>query len=64
MGKPTTIVFAPCPECNGTGQLIPDCESCDGNGWVDDPSDGGTMTCPECGDEKCERCGGEKEIPV
>ena len=30
-----------------------DCETCDGNGWVDDPSDGGTMTCPDCeGDGK------------
>lgn len=26
----------------------PACETCDGNGWVDDPSDGGTMCCPEC----------------
>lgn len=25
-----------------------DCETCGGNGWVDDPSDGGTMTCPDC----------------
>lgn len=25
-----------------------DCPECDGCGWVDDPSDSGTMTCPEC----------------
>jgi DnaJ-class molecular chaperone len=25
-----------------------DCETCDGAGWVSDPSDGGTMTCPDC----------------
>jgi len=31
-----------------------DCPDCDGNGWVDDPSDGGTMCCPnpDCVDGK------------
>lgn len=24
------------------------CEECDGSGWVYDPSDGGTMVCPDC----------------
>jgi hypothetical protein len=31
--------------------MIEQCETCEGKGWVDDPSDGGTMTCPECGNE-------------
>jgi hypothetical protein len=25
----------------------PDCETCEGNGWVYDPM-GGTMMCPDC----------------
>lgn len=25
------------------------CPTCDGNGWVYDEEDGGTMTCPDCG---------------
>ena len=28
-----------------------ECETCNGNGWVDDPSDGGTMTCEDCDGE-------------
>lgn len=27
------------------------CPTCGGNGWVYDPSDGGTMTCPDCDGE-------------
>jgi hypothetical protein len=49
-----------CEPCNGTGKAVPDCETCEGNGWVDDP-DGGTMTCPDCDDEKCEVCRGTGE---
>lgn len=31
------------------------CKECEGDGWVEDPSDGGTMTCPRCdGDEDWE----------
>ena len=47
-----------CPHCNGKKMEVPDCEECEGRGWVDDP-DGGTMTCPECDDESCSVCGGE-----
>lgn len=50
-----------CTPCEGTGQSVPDCEACDGNGWVDDPEDGGTMTCPECDDDKCDFCNGSGE---
>lgn len=25
-----------------------DCETCGGCGWLDDPSDGGTMNCDDC----------------
>lgn len=32
-----------CPDCDG-----PLCPTCLGTNWVDDPSDGGTMTCPDC----------------
>lgn len=53
-----------CEVCDGTGQAVPDCETCSGNGWVDDPEDGGTMTCPDCLDDKCESCGGSKERGV
>ncbi len=27
------------------------CPECNGNGWVYDPSDGGTMCCPLCDGE-------------
>ena len=50
-----------CEACDGTGMAEPECECCQGNGWVDDPDDGGTMTCPECFGEKCAECGGNGE---
>lgn len=53
-----------CKECGGTGMLIPDCEECEGNGWVPDESDGGTMCCPACGGDECEHCEGSGEAPV
>jgi DnaJ-class molecular chaperone len=31
-----------CDACGGTGMAHPDCEECDGDGWVYDPSDGDT----------------------
>lgn len=52
-----------CPDCQGTGKFF-ECEACHGNGWVEDPSDGGTMTCPECLDDPCETCGGTGELPL
>lgn len=57
---PTTDDFK-CEACDGSGQAEPNCEGCCGTGWVDDPEDGGTMTCPDCLDEKCERCQGSGE---
>ena len=45
-----------CPNCKGTGRAEPECEECEGNGWVDDPEDGGTMTCPSCLDLDCHHC--------
>jgi len=50
-----------CPHCNGKKVEVPDCEECEGRGWVDDP-DGGTMTCPECNGETCSVCGGEDYV--
>lgn len=50
-----------CTECQGTGVAVPDCETCDGNGWVDDEEDGGTMTCPDCLGDRCEACNGSGE---
>ena len=47
-----------CPHCNGKKMEFPDCEECEGRGWVDDP-EGGTMMCPECNGESCSECGGE-----
>lgn len=44
-----------CRTCQGSGRKCA-CETCEGNGWVDDPSDGGTMTCPECNGEAGEPC--------
>lgn len=35
-----------CTECEGTGMAFPDCDTCSGNGWVEDDKDGGTMSCP------------------
>lgn len=51
-----------CPLCGGTGMEVIMCEECGGDGWVYDPSDGGTMTCPTCDafpdEEVCELCSG------
>ncbi len=55
------IEWVECPHCNGKKMEVPDCEECEGRGWVDDP-DGGTMICPECDGESCSVCGGEGEI--
>lgn len=46
-----------CPHCKDSNLEFPDCETCGGNGWVYDPSNGGTMTCPECQCEPCHLCG-------
>jgi len=54
--------YKECEHCSGSGKEYPDCEKCEGNGWVPDPSDGGTMTCPDCDDEKCGECGGTGEV--
>ena len=51
-----------CSACEGTGLEGGECSVCDSNGWVDDPEDGGTMTCPECNDERCAYCGGEGRV--
>ena len=45
-----------CKKCDGSGYTFPSCERCYRLGWVDDPSDGGTITCPECEGESIERC--------
>ena len=39
-----------CGLCSGAGVVSESrkCDECDGNGWVQDDSDGGTMTCPKC----------------
>jgi len=39
----------PCPLC-GVLASYEHCKTCEGNGWVDDPSDGGTMCCTDCED--------------
>ncbi|MBI1202628.1 MAG: hypothetical protein GC182_08975 [Rhodopseudomonas sp.] len=52
-----------CEECDGTGMDFADCPECQGNGWVDDEEDGGTMTCPTCDGCKCETCKGSGERP-
>lgn len=46
----------PCNKCDGTGRAHEECETCESNGWVDDPDDGGTMTCPDCQGESAELC--------
>lgn len=50
-----------CEDCRGTGMMFPDCEKCEGHGWVRDPSDGGTMSCPDCDGEYCNECTDELE---
>lgn len=46
-----------CEVCDGTGSAMPEgCVTCNDTGWVDDPSDGGTMTCPDCMGEAGEYC--------
>lgn len=51
-----------CPHCHGKKKEFPDCEECNGCGWVEDPEDGGTMTCPACNDEVCSECNGEGDV--
>lgn len=53
-----------CEACDGTGMAVPDCETCGGYGWVDDERDGGTMSCPDCGGDKCDACSGSGEKPL
>lgn len=48
-----------CIFCEDTGMEYPDCETCGGWGWIEDPEDGGTMTCPECAGEPCHVCNGD-----
>jgi len=51
-----------CKECGGGGRNGDECEDCDSYGYVDDPDDGGTMTCPSCdgySGENCLICDGE-----
>lgn len=45
-----------CSECNGEGYEHQECETCGRDGWVEDPDDGGTMSCPECGGDSAEPC--------
>jgi hypothetical protein len=52
-----------CEACNGTRMAVPDCETCEGNGWVYDEEDGGTMCCPDCGGDECDVCHGTGEKP-
>lgn len=47
---------ADCSACHGTGMMFPDCDECNGYGWVPDPRDGGTKTCPKCDGAECEQC--------
>ena len=51
-----------CKHCNGTGMEDPECEMCEGKGWIEDEENGGTMTCPECDGEECSECDGTGEI--
>lgn len=47
-----------CDCCDGSG-YDDSCQECEGRGWVDDESDGGTITCPNCdGDNICWYCDG------
>ncbi len=48
-----------CKRCNASGYRHDECNTCGRDGYVDDPSDGGYMSCPECyGDsaEECQEC--------
>ena len=53
-----------CAHCGGSGQAMPDCETCEGKGWEPDPEDGGTMTCTECDNERCEKCDGDGVVQI
>lgn len=55
-----------CPDCDGTGMAVPDCEVCEAKGWVPDPKDGGTKCCPECDGDVCATClgTGEQDEPA
>lgn len=46
-----------CAHCNGTGRAVP-CETCHGEGVLDNPSGEGTVPCPHCDGDKCPRCDG------
>ena len=54
-----------CKKCDGTGYSFSECETCFRKVWVDDPKDGGTMTCPDCdgeSEERCNLCDGTGEV--
>ena len=52
-----------CVHCYGYGVEFPECERCEGKGWVNDLELGGTMTCPLCDNEECSVCQGSGERP-
>ncbi len=56
MGRKKKYYRYDCPFCKGTGMANPDCETCEGNGWVEDEEDGGTKVCPDCDGEECQEC--------
>ena len=58
--------YVDCPSCNGTKTEFPDCDVCDGRGWIYGPSlsDAGTMLCPECEGEPCSDCEGEGVVKL
>ena len=55
------ILDETCDHCDGTGQEVPDCETCDGKGKVKDPNVDlmELVDCPECLNSPCPYCLGK-----
>ena len=47
-----------CPSCHGSGK----CWTCNGKGYYNSPYGTGTVTCPNCSNGRCRKCGGSGTI--
>ena len=53
---PDLVLRSDCSHCNHTGQQYPECDECQGLGFIVDPETATTKDCPECENEPCNEC--------